>query len=385
MMEFRVELNSNDQSLEFASPRVLRVQSSSELGLEFWALEQWASFWTPLKPESIIFHSLLIEMPSQQKLIKVVFSDRSSKTIALQKGTSAQSVVSSLVSKLDIEAEADTFALFEVRPDGSRCLSKSEIPYDISSSWGSTPCSFHLRKRYYLSPQVLPSSPADLQFLYHQARHDLLAGDLVCSEEEIVKLAALSCQISFGDYRPDSHIIGFLSRSLHEYIPQLFFFTHDTRVWEQNIFDHFSKLRGTSSIEAMTEFLNKCKTCLSYGHSLFSCKWLSDGSKRVNLSVILAVSVTGISIFRLSKKELVVSFPFDSLETFSCSATSFSFTHGEPHVQSQFECRKGYEIVDVINGYMDLLNIGKVTEGVGDVSVVKENNEQTSNEELSDL
>ncbi|KAL0251776.1 hypothetical protein GEMRC1_000988 [Eukaryota sp. GEM-RC1] len=301
------------------------------------------------------------------KFIKIHFCDNSSKTVSIQRATTAQQLVDSLVEKLSITAEPETFCLFEVRAEVERCIHKDEIPFEILSVWGNDKSAkFLFKKRYYMTPQVLPTAETDLHMLYIQSRSDILSGELSCSEEEVIALAGLHCQISFGDHNQARHVVGFLTRALHDYVPTTVFKSMEPRRWEELIFEQHAKLAGKSAVDCMKSFLEKCKAFTSYGQILFPVKWASEGSRRVNLRAIIAVGITGVSILRIPTKEVMANHPFNDILSWGCSATTFAFTVGDPETISAgiaeqrkftFETRKGNEIAAALQGYVDLLII----------------------------
>ncbi|KAL0216039.1 hypothetical protein P9112_008223 [Eukaryota sp. TZLM1-RC] len=299
------------------------------------------------------------------KYVKVFFADGASKTVSIQRSTTAQQLVDSLVEKLGLKFEPETFALFESRGDVERCIHKDDIPFEILSVWGNDKTAkFLLKKRYFMRPDITPDEEADLHMLYIQARADVLSGDLNVTEQDVTYLAGLHCQVSFSDHQPERHCSGFLTRAIHDYVPTSIFKQNDARRWEELIFEEHGKLKGECALECMKKYLEKCRSYTAYGHILFPVKWSSEGSRRVNLRAVVAVGIGGISILRIPSKEVIGTHPFNDILSWGCSATTFAFTVGDPETinagiaeqrKFTFETRRGNEITSAVQGYVDLL------------------------------
>ncbi|KAL0222530.1 hypothetical protein RCL1_002384 [Eukaryota sp. TZLM3-RCL] len=126
-----------------------------------------------------------------------------------------------------------------------------------------------------MTPNESPSSESDLNMIYIQARADVISGELSCTEEDAIYFAGLHCQVTFGDHKADHHVLGFLTRTLHDYVPVPLFKQNDPRRWEEAIFEQHAKLKGKSASDCMRDFLTKCRTFSSYGHILYETKFMA--------------------------------------------------------------------------------------------------------------
>jgi talin len=68
-----------------------------------------------------------------------------------------------------------------------------------------------LKKKFFFSDQNIDrNDPIQLNLLYVQARDAIVSGKHPCTEQEASQLAALQCQIQFGNHEPDKHKPGFI-------------------------------------------------------------------------------------------------------------------------------------------------------------------------------
>uniref|UniRef100_A0A6G3MJ19 Talin-2 (Trinotate prediction) n=1 Tax=Henneguya salminicola TaxID=69463 RepID=A0A6G3MJ19_HENSL len=57
-----------------------------------------------------------------------------------------------------------------------------------------------LRRKYFYESNRNVFDPMEINILYNQCRDEILSGTLICTSEEIVKLASLQLQVQKGDY-----------------------------------------------------------------------------------------------------------------------------------------------------------------------------------------
>ena len=75
-----------------------------------------------------------------------------------------------------------------------------------------------LRKKFFFSDRNIHcNDPVQLNLLYVQLRDTVVNGNLPCTSDESIKLAALHCQIQHGNHDETRHKSGFLD--LHKFLP----------------------------------------------------------------------------------------------------------------------------------------------------------------------
>jgi len=192
-------------------------------------------------------------------------------------------------------------------------------------------------------------------YVYVQALYNVVESDYPCSVEDAIKLAALQVQIAYGDHKPGSHVVGFLTQNLRQFIPKDLFQTKRPVDWEAMIFKSHQAHVGKTSEEAKNEYLEVVKQWPFYGTTFYpACK--SIGNKKIPNRVIIGVNAEGILLLK-KDKELVSTHPFTEICSWASSSTTFAFEFGS-QTESQkytFETKQGAIIAASIQTYIDIL------------------------------
>ena len=125
-----------------------------------------------------------------------------------------------------------------------------------------------LRKKFFFSDQnVQWNDPVQLNLLYVQLRDAIINGTHPCTRHESVQLAALQCQITYGNYNDVRHKPGFLD--LPEFLPG-----HHIKLKgvEKAIFAEHRKLHNLSEMNAKFRYIQFCRSSRTYGVTFFVVK-----------------------------------------------------------------------------------------------------------------
>jgi len=254
------------------------------------------------------------------------------------------------------------FAIFEKKDGWERCLDQDEKPCELMSLWStdsnstSKPCAFVFKKKIFLRDD--DKEMQDLiakHHVYIQALHSVIESENPCSVEDAIKLAAIQVQITYGDHKQPTHVVGFLSANLKQFVPKDLFPTKKPTEWETLIFKVHAQNVGKSEEEAKTEYLEIVKQWPFYGTTFYPpCR--SIGSRKIPAKVIIGVNAEGILLLK-KDKELVSTHPFTEICSWASSSTTFAFEFGS-QAESQkytFETKQGAIIAASIQTYIDIL------------------------------
>jgi len=261
--------------------------------------------------------------------------------------------------------------LFLKKKDGwERCLEPDEKPCELMALWNDTKpktttakesikdlsCCFIFKKKIFLRDDEREMQDAVAKhYVYIQALSNVIESDYPCSAEDAVKLAALQVQIVYSDHKPGSHVVGFLTQNLKQFIPKDLFTLKKPAEWEALIFKAHQAHVGKTAEEAKTEYLDIVKQWPFYGTTFYPpCK--SVQSKKLPSKVIIGVNAEGILLLK-KDKELVSTHPFTEICSWASSSTTFAFEFGS-QTESQkytFETKQGAIIAASIQTYIDIL------------------------------
>jgi len=297
-----------------------------------------------------------------KSVVRVHFMDSNSKAFAIDSGSTADQMLKLVIERLELK-EAATFALFEKKDDWERCLDPDEKPVELMKTWTGDPKDegsprFLFKKKTFIRDDDRELSDLVARhYVYIQALASVINGDYPASTEQSVRLAGIQVQAVYGDHNSSTHVPGFLTANLKDYVPKTLFPTRKPQEWEAAIFAEHAKHKGKSSDEAKLVYLSLVKKSQFYGTTFYPpCKSVNNGRKIPN-KVIIGVNADGIMLLKPKDKELISTHPFTEICSWASSSTTFAFEFG---VQSEatkytFETKHGAIIAATIQTYIDIL------------------------------
>jgi len=295
-----------------------------------------------------------------KKVVRVHFMDDSIKAFAIDENSSSEQLKATVVEKIGMKEET-CFAIFEKKDGWERCLEPDEKPCELMALWNNESqsnksCAFVFKKKIFLRDDE--KEMQDLiakHHVYIQALHSVIESEYPCSVEDAIKLAGLQVQITYGDHKPGTHVVGFLSANLKQFVPKDLYPTKKPNEWESLIFKAHGLNTSKSEEDAKTEYLDIVKQWPFYGTTFYPpCR--SIGSKKIPAKVIIGVNAEGILLLK-KDKELVSTHPFTEICSWASSSTTFAFEFGS-QTESQkytFETKQGAIIAASIQTYIDIL------------------------------
>eukprot|EP01114_Cavostelium_apophysatum_P002895 TRINITY_DN125_c0_g1_i1.p1 TRINITY_DN125_c0_g1~~TRINITY_DN125_c0_g1_i1.p1 ORF type:complete len:328 (-),score=93.06 TRINITY_DN125_c0_g1_i1:108-1091(-) len=307
-----------------------------------------------------------------KKVVRVHFMDDSSRAFAVEESTTAEQLKATIVEKIELKEDA-CFALFEKKDGWERCLEPDEKPCELMALWtdnnaaktktkeGKEPLkdiafAFIFKKKIFLRDDEREMQDAVAKHLvYIQALYSVIESEYPCTAEDAVRLAGLQVQTVYGDHKTGTHIVGFLTQNLKQYVPKDLFSAKRPPEWESLIFKAHATNGGKSADDAKADYLDIVKQWPFYGTTFFPpCK--SAGKQKTPSKVIIGVNAEGILLLK-KDKELVSSHPFTEICSWASSSSTFAFEFGS-QTESQkytFETKQGAIIASTIQTYIDIL------------------------------
>lgn len=165
-------------------------------------------------------------------------------------------------------------------------------------------------------------------------------------------------QVTYGDHNPTTHIPGFLTQNLHNFIPKQLIVLKPAKEWEGLIFKAHARNTGKSADDAKGEYLDIVKLWPYYGTTFYPpCKTTSSGKAKLPAKVIIGVNAEGILLLKAKDKELISTHPFTEVCSWASSQTTFAFEFGSTNESTKycFETKQGAIIASTIQTYIDIL------------------------------
>lgn len=297
-----------------------------------------------------------------KKVVRVHFMDDSIKAFAVDENSSAEQLKATVVEKIGLKEDA-CFAIFEKKDGWERCLEPDEKPCELMAMWNNdsnaaakNQCAFVFKKKIFLRDDEREmQDPVAKHHVYIQALHSVIESEYPCSVEDAIKLAGLQVQIVYGDHKGSTHVVGFLSANLKQFVPKDLFGQKKANDWEALIFKVHASNSGKNEEDAKSEYLDIVKQWPFYGTTFYPpCRTI--GNKKIPAKVIIGVNAEGILLLK-KDKELISTHPFTEICSWASSSTTFAFEFGSQSESQKytFETKQGAIIAASIQTYIDIL------------------------------
>lgn len=330
-------------------------------------------------------------MSRDKKIVRVFFMDDSCRAFGVDELISAEGLKQMIVERIELKEDA-CFAIFERKDGWERCLEPDEKPCELMTLWNTegsdkaskekkdapkipsskesfkdSACAFIFKKKIFLRDDEREMNDVVAKNLvYIQALYNVNESEYPCTPEDAVKLAGLQMQITYGDHKTGTHVVGFLVQNLRQFVPKDLYALKRPNEWEAAIFKAHAGNIGKSAEDAKTEYLDIVKQWPFYGTTFYPpCK--SIGKQRTPNKVIIGVNAEGILLLKKKEKELLSTHPFTEICSWASSSTTFAFEFGSQSESQKytFETKQGAIIAATIQTYIDIL-VQMLKNGSGD-------------------
>ena len=176
--------------------------------------------------------------------------------------------------------------------------------------------------------------------------------NLWCTQEEAVKLAALQCQVQFGDYNQSSHL---KDLKLSCFLPKVYIkVKHVTDL----ILAEYRKMNGISETMAKLEYIEFCKSLPLYGVTFFLV-WEKPKGRNRFIPCLLGIKRDAIFRANLKTKTAMTTWPFTMIKRWAASQNIFIIDFG-PYSDEFYSVAttEGENISEVLSGYIDCIARG---------------------------
>ncbi|KAI3637909.1 hypothetical protein MIR68_004558 [Amoeboaphelidium protococcarum] len=316
-----------------------------------------------------------VEYKKKHRPLRVKLMDETMKTVLVDDSQTVQEMTEAICKRIGI-ANFDEYSLQLDNADGVQTSSGSEKTLKKSTRagddkekmasgdrWLSPEKSLPeqgvaeadillLKKKFFFSDQNIDrNDPIQLNLLFVQSRDMIVSGQHPCNMEEASQLAALQCQVQYGNHEPDKHKPGFIK--LKEFVPPEY--QKDKKDLEKKIYQEHRKLQGLNELNAKFRYVQLCRSLKTYGVTFFLVKEKVPGKSKI---VPRLLGVTRDSIMRMDAetKEIVKIWPLTTLRRWAAAQNSFTLDFGD-YADSYYsvQTNEGEKISQLIAGYIDII------------------------------
>ncbi|CAJ0573825.1 unnamed protein product, partial [Mesorhabditis spiculigera] len=152
-----------------------------------------------------------------------------------------------------------------------------------------------LKRRFFFSDTNVDSrDPVQLNLLYVQCRDGVLSGAHPVQRETALTLAALQCQIQYGDFPENKPKFVIDARDL---LPKEY--EKKRSEFEKEITQMYKELSGTGELDAKSRYVQMCRGLKTYGVTFFVVKEKVNGKNKL---VPRLLGINKDSIMRVDEK-----------------------------------------------------------------------------------
>ncbi|XP_042638986.1 unconventional myosin-VIIb [Orycteropus afer afer] len=215
------------------------------------------------------------------------------------------------------------------------------IPYQV----------FFMRKLWL---NVAPGKDvnADIILHYHQELPKYLRGFHKCSREDVLHLAGLIYKAQFDSDRSQ---LANVSKILRHLVPENLMRLMSSEEWKKSIPLAYDKHVDKTVEEAKVAFLKWICRWPTFGSAFFEVKQTSDPSYPD--IILIAINRHGVLLIHPKTKELLITYPFTKIASWSSGSTYFHMALGSLGQGNRLLCETslGYKMDDLLTSYVQQL------------------------------
>lgn len=351
------------------------------------------------------------QVPSKQELeclielkpvpIRILLCNGTFKTFMVDSYTLAKEVEEMLVQKYNLTCFSP-FALYEqAEANEERILDSKDRILDVMASWENRPSQKELdamanssrgksnrgtkfdkhkdadkkisiklpefKDYVYKAKLVLKTSnkeimadPEAINLIYIQAVSDVVTNRYPSNEKDITVLAALQLQATFGDFKSETHVPGWLAPKITEFIPRHLITKKGgdkiqdnlVKSWEVKILAKYQKVAEFSSLDAKLNYLDYVQEWTFYGASFFTVE--QRQFKDYPSPLTLGINCEGVLLMHPEKKTVLENYQFTDIVTWGHSDEKFIVVVGNIVQQRKliFKTSEGKVMNHLIHDYV---------------------------------
>ena len=278
-----------------------------------------------------------------------------------------------LVEEIKVEKKQEKAKVYEKAPDKMKKGPSTE------------PKSIKYDKLLYKAKLVLKTSNPELvrdhesvHLLYIQSVSDVVSERYPVTDKDLTVLAALHLQASFGDYRKDQHVPGWIRPNLKEFLPERVIRKPGQPVgkvsdslaaeWEQKILSKYVKVSGFTPIEAKLNYLDYVQEWVFYGATFFLVEQRQFKDYPSTLS--FGITTEGCLLLHPEKRSVLENYAYTDIVTWGHSDEKFIIVVGNIVQQRKliFKTTDGKVMNHLIHDYVKIKVKAKETTGTSSSS-----------------
>ncbi|XP_060034081.1 unconventional myosin-VIIb [Erinaceus europaeus] len=297
---------------------------------------------------------------------KVFFPNDTSEMLEVSSSTRVRDVCESISAKLQL-ASWEGCSLFIKIADKVISQKEGDFFFDSLrevSDWVkknkpqkeggpmTLPYQVYFMRKLWLNVTPGKDVNADITLHYHQELPKYLRGFHKCTREDVVHLAGLIYKAQYGNDRAQ---LASLPKILRELVPENLTRLMSSEEWRKSILLACEKHKDKTSEEAKVDLLKWICRWPTFGSAFFEVKQSSEPSYPD--IIIIAINRHGVLLIHPKTKELLTTYPFTKIASWSSGSTYFHMALGSLGHGSRLLCETslGYKMDDLLTSYVQQL------------------------------
>ncbi|XP_062055076.1 unconventional myosin-VIIb [Lepus europaeus] len=297
---------------------------------------------------------------------KVFFPNDTSEMLEVGSGSRVRDVCEGIATRLQL-ASWEGCSLFIKITDKVISLKEADFFFDSlrqMSDWVkrhrpqkegaplTLPYQVYFMRKLWIN--VVPGKDlnADTILHYHQELPKYLRGFHKCSREDAIHLAGLIYKAQFDN---DQSQLASVPKILRELVPANLTRLMSTEEWKKSLLLACDKHRDKTVQEAKVAFLKWICRWPTFGSAFFEVKQTSEPSYPD--IILIAINRHGVLLIHPKTKELLTTYPFTKISSWSSGSTYFHMVLGSLGRGSRLLCETslGYKMDDLMTSYVQQL------------------------------
>jgi len=270
-----------------------------------------------------------------------------------------------LVEEIKVDKKAEKAKIYEKAPSEIKKLEKRTIKYDTLL--------YKAKLVLKTSNPDLLADPEAVNLIYLQATSDVVSERYPAAEKDVTVLAALQLQATFGDYRKDAHVPGWLKPKITEFMPARLLDKTASKAnlaslqgkapqlndalvaeWEQKILSKYMKVSGFTALEAKLNYLDYVQEWVFYGATFFTVE--QRQFKDYPSPLTLGIGCEGVLLMHPEKRTVLENYAYTDIVTWGHSDEKFIVVVGNIVQQRKliFKTTDGKAINNLIHAYVSV-------------------------------
>ncbi|XP_067598359.1 unconventional myosin-VIIb isoform X1 [Pseudorca crassidens] len=210
----------------------------------------------------------------------------------------------------------------------------------------------YFMRKLWLSVAPGRDVKADTILHYHQELPKYLRGFHKCSQEDAAHLAGLIYKAQFGNDRSQ---LASMPKVLRELVPENLTRLMSSEEWKKRILLACDKHRDMTVEETKVAFLKWICRWPTFGSAFFEVKQTSEPSYPD--IILIAINRHGVLLIHPKTKDLLTTYPFTKIASWSSGSTYFHMVLGSLGRGSRLLCETslGYKMDDLLTSYVQQL------------------------------